>query len=56
VVSTDWDDFKSPDFERLGQLMKARVLFDGRNLYRPAQMKERGFTYYSVGRAPVTAR
>jgi len=53
VISTDWDDFKSPDFDKLGQTMKHRVILDGRNLYRPAQMKERGFAYHSVGRASV---
>lgn len=53
VVCTDWDEFKSPDFARLGSIMKGRVVFDGRNLYRRGQMAERGFWYYSVGRAPV---
>jgi UDPglucose 6-dehydrogenase len=55
IVSTDWDDFKSPDFARLASAMKGKVLFDGRNLYRRAQMKELGFSHYSVGRAPVIA-
>lgn len=53
VISTDWDEFKSPDFDRLGKVMKSRVIFDGRNLYRPQQMKALGFTYVSVGRASV---
>ncbi len=53
VISTDWDEFKSPDMARLAKLLKKPVIFDGRNLYRPAQMREAGFTYYSVGRAPV---
>ena len=55
VISTDWDEFKSPDFEKLGKLMKSKVVFDGRNLYRLASMKEQGFTYYSVGRGVVKA-
>jgi UDPglucose 6-dehydrogenase len=55
IISTDWDEFKSPDFDRLSKLMKGKVVFDGRNLYRPQQMKELGFTYYSVGRQVVKA-
>ncbi|MCL4220513.1 MAG: UDP-glucose/GDP-mannose dehydrogenase family protein [Phycisphaerales bacterium] len=53
VVCTDWDDFKSPDFRRIGQLMRSRVVFDGRNLYRRQHLGDLGFHYYSVGRAPV---
>ena len=53
VVCTDWDDFKSPDFDRLAKVMKGKVVFDGRNLYRRAAMADRGFVYYSVGRAAV---
>ena len=55
VVCTDWDEFKSPDWEKLGKVMKSRVIFDGRNLYRPQQMREMGFVYYSVGRGVVKA-
>jgi UDPglucose 6-dehydrogenase len=54
VISTDWDDFKSPDFARMKSLMKSPVIFDGRNLYRRDMMKQKGFVYHSVGRAPVT--
>jgi len=50
VICTDWDDFKSPDFDRLAAALKARTIFDGRNLYRPDDMLRRSFTYYSVGR------
>jgi UDPglucose 6-dehydrogenase len=53
VVCTDWDEFKSPDWDRLASLMNHKVVFDGRNLYRRGQLGERGFYYYSVGRAPV---
>lgn len=55
VISTDWDEFKHPDFEKVKGLMKSAVIFDGRNLYRREQMKKAGFAYYSVGRAPVKA-
>ncbi len=53
VVCTDWDEFKSPDFERVRRTLKTPVVFDGRNLYRIDQMARAGLTYYSVGRAPV---
>ncbi|MFN7021535.1 MAG: UDP-glucose dehydrogenase family protein, partial [Phycisphaerales bacterium] len=55
VVCTDWDEFKSPDFDRIARAMNRKVIFDGRNLYRQAQMAQLGFSYYSVGRAAVKA-
>jgi UDPglucose 6-dehydrogenase len=55
VVCTDWDEFKSPDFDRIARAMRGRVIFDGRNLYRQAQMGQLGFTYHWVGRAAVRA-
>ncbi|MFG0305538.1 MAG: UDP-glucose dehydrogenase family protein [Phycisphaerales bacterium JB040] len=54
VISTDWDEFKSPDFDKLGSLMRSKVIFDGRNLYRRQQLGEMGWHYYSVGRGAVT--
>jgi UDPglucose 6-dehydrogenase len=53
VVCTDWDEFKYPDFDAAKAAMKSAVIFDGRNLYRPEQMREMGFIYHSVGRHPV---
>jgi UDPglucose 6-dehydrogenase len=53
IISTDWDEFKNPDFTRLAKAMKQPVIFDGRNLFRRAQVAPHGFHYYSVGRAPV---
>lgn len=53
VIVTEWSEFRRPDYERMGKLMRERVIFDGRNLYTPAVMKEHGFKYYSVGRRPV---
>ncbi len=50
VICTDWDDFKSPDFDRLAGALRSKVIFDGRNLYRPEDVSRRGFAYYSVGR------
>jgi UDPglucose 6-dehydrogenase len=50
VIATEWNEFREPDFARMRKLMKAPVIFDGRNIYSPEQMKALGFTYYSVGR------
>jgi UDPglucose 6-dehydrogenase len=50
VIVTEWQEFRSPDFERLRQLLKAPVIFDGRNLYDPASVARLGFTYYAIGR------
>jgi len=53
VVITEWNLFRSPDFERIRSTLKAPVIFDGRNLYDPAFLAKQGFTYYSIGRASV---
>jgi UDPglucose 6-dehydrogenase len=53
LVVTEWNEFRRPDFERMRQLMRRPVIFDGRNIYDPNQMRELGFVYYSVGRPPV---
>ena len=50
VIATEWNEFREPDFNRMRKLMKTPVIFDGRNIYSPEQMKNLGFTYYSVGR------
>lgn len=55
VISTDWDEYKQPDFAKLKAIMASSVIFDGRNLYKLEQMERAGFAYYSVGRAPVGA-
>ena len=51
AIVTEWSEFRTPDFARMRKLMRAPVIFDGRNLYPPEQMKQLGFTYYSIGRA-----
>jgi UDPglucose 6-dehydrogenase len=50
VIATEWSEFREPDFGRMRRLMKTPIIFDGRNIYNPEQMKGHGFTYYSVGR------
>ncbi|MCP4295696.1 MAG: UDP-glucose/GDP-mannose dehydrogenase family protein [Proteobacteria bacterium] len=51
LILTEWNDYRRPDFERIKQLMKSPLIFDGRNLYDPRKMKERGFEYHSIGRS-----
>ena len=50
LILTEWNEFRSPDFPRLKELLREPVLFDGRNLYDPAAMRRYGFIYYSIGR------
>jgi UDPglucose 6-dehydrogenase len=50
AVVTEWNEFREPDFARMRKLMKSPVIFDGRNLYEPAQMRALGFSYFSIGR------
>ena len=49
-ILTEWNEFREPDFSRMRSLMRAPVIFDGRNLFNVAQMRSHGFTYYSIGR------
>lgn len=53
MIFTEWPQFRTPDFEKMGKLLKDKVIFDGRNLYELDTMKEQGFVYYSVGRKVV---
>lgn len=50
VIVTEWSVFRSPEFEEVKKRMRQAVLFDGRNVYEPAKMKNLGFTYFSIGR------
>ena len=57
AIVTEWQEFRSPDFERLKQLLKAPLIFDGRNLYDPAMVSRFGLTYHAIGRGrPVERR
>ena len=49
LVGTEWNQFRNPDFDRIRSLLTAPLLFDGRNLYSPERMGERGFAYFCVG-------
>jgi UDPglucose 6-dehydrogenase len=50
AVVTEWQEFRSPDFDRIRDSLKSRVIFDGRNLYDPAMVKSFGLTYHGIGR------
>ncbi|MBI3149814.1 MAG: UDP-glucose/GDP-mannose dehydrogenase family protein [Betaproteobacteria bacterium] len=50
VIATEWQEFRSPDFERLAALLGQRLIFDGRNLYDPVQVKAAGIEYHAIGR------
>jgi UDPglucose 6-dehydrogenase len=50
AVITEWNEFRRPDFDRMKSLMKRPVIFDGRNIYDPKLMKEKGFVYFGIGR------
>ena len=49
-VLTEWNEFRRPDFDRMRKVMKQPVVFDGRNVFDPARMRERGFVYFGIGR------
>jgi UDPglucose 6-dehydrogenase len=53
IITTEWNEFRNPDFKKIISSLKAPVIFDGRNLYDPDKMNEQNFTYYSVGRKTV---
>jgi UDPglucose 6-dehydrogenase len=50
AIVTEWHEFRSPDFEAMKGALRTPVIFDGRNLYDPAQMAQAGFSYYAIGR------
>jgi UDPglucose 6-dehydrogenase len=51
LLVTEWQTFRNPNFERMKSIMRQPVIFDGRNVYDPAQVRQMGFTYYSIGRS-----
>jgi len=50
VIVTEWKEFRAPNFDAIKADLKQPVVFDGRNLYNPAQMRERGIEYFAIGR------
>ena len=55
VICTEWSIFRSPDFAKVKSLLRAPVIFDGRNLYNTNDMANEGFHYVSIGRNTVTS-
>lgn len=50
AIITEWSVFRSPDFEQMMQQMKNPLIFDGRNVFEPEKLREKGFDYFSIGR------
>ena len=50
VILTEWDQFRALDLDRVADLMKSKAIVDLRNIYRPDEMRRRGFAYTSLGR------
>lgn len=53
LILTEWNEFRNPEFEKLKDMLKNPVIFDGRNIYTPKKMIEIGFKYYSIGRLAI---
>ncbi|MCB8931760.1 MAG: UDP-glucose/GDP-mannose dehydrogenase family protein [Bacteroidetes bacterium] len=54
LIATEWSLFRTPDFGRIDTSLKEKIIFDGRNLYDPAKMKEMGYYYNSIGREVIS--
>lgn len=53
LIATEWSEFRTPDFERIANKMKSKIIFDGRNLYELKQMRDMDYIYFSIGRDVV---
>jgi len=53
VVITEWNEFRMPNFKEMEKLLNNKVIIDGRNIYDPKEIKEMGWTYYSIGRKAI---
>jgi len=49
-INTEWNEYRNPDYDKMLHLMRQPIVFDGRNVYEPAKMRARGFTYYAIGK------
>jgi UDPglucose 6-dehydrogenase len=56
AINTEWGEFRNPDFDEMKRRMKSPLIFDGRNLYDLEQIRDHGFTYYSIGRGVLTGQ
>lgn len=50
ALMTEWPEFHLPDFTKMSELMKGKVIFDGRNIYDPEELRSKGFVYFGIGR------
>jgi UDPglucose 6-dehydrogenase len=50
AICTEWDNFRSPDFDKMSSKLKTKTIFDGRNMYSPEKLKNSGWNYLSIGR------
>lgn len=53
AICTEWNAFRSPDFQEIKRQLKTGVIFDGRNLYEPTTLRRYGLEYYPIGRPAV---
>ncbi len=53
LIFTEWNEFRNPDFSIISAKLNNKIIFDGRNIFSPDQMKDIGFVYHSIGRQPV---
>ena len=51
LILTEWSEFRVPNYVVMSKLMKNKVIFDGRNIYDPTEIKEQGFEYFGIGRS-----
>jgi len=56
LIATEWNEFRTPDFDKISSLLKDKLIFDGRNLFDLAQMEKLGYHYESVGRKKITRK
>ena len=56
IVLTEWKEFWQPDFKMIAQMLRHRVIFDGRNIYEPDVLAEYGIDYFAIGRGLSLAR
>ena len=54
IIATEWNEFRTPDFDQVASKLNQKVIFDGRNLFDLASMEQTGFHYVSVGRKTIT--
>jgi UDPglucose 6-dehydrogenase len=54
IIATEWPEFRTPDFNKLGAALKSKVIFDGRNVFETETMRKHGYRYVSIGREDIT--